>query len=165
MGKKSKILYFSILIVNILCFILDLLPFNFHFFNISFGCSLLLIGISLIVRGFAYKIDSSLFFGIALAIFGALNLFEYFGNVYFGLLNKYLWPYYLFGLAVASLFTGIYFKDKLQLKLFALFLGFGVILCLFVYGLIKLWLLITLLIIWFVGYFTINTIVYKKRGK
>ena len=73
------------------------------------------------------------------------------------------WPYYLFALAIASLVTAIYFKDKFQVKLFFLFLGFGFIVLLFVQHLIVLWVMIVLLIVWFAGYFTINSILAKRR--
>ena len=51
MGKKSKILYFSVLFVNLGCFGLDLIPgINFPFYRISFAVSLMLIGLLLITR-------------------------------------------------------------------------------------------------------------------
>ena len=42
MGKKSKIFYYSVLVVNVLFFVLDWLPLNlpFAFFRISFPVSL-----------------------------------------------------------------------------------------------------------------------------
>jgi len=161
MGKKSKILYYTVLLVNIVCFVLDLLPINFPFFRISFGVSLILIGLLLSVRAFNYKIDSSLFFGVSLLGFGVLNLVLYFTDIS----PKQFWPYYLFVLALASIITGVYFKDKLQFKLFILFLGFGLISLLFVQNLIKLWLFITIMIVWFVGYFVINIILFKRSKK
>ncbi len=160
MGKKSKILYYTVLLVNLVCFILDLLPINFPFFRISFAVSLILIGLLLVVRAFSFKIDSSMFFGIVLFEFGILNMVLYFTNIP----TKQFWPYYLFALCIASLLTGLYFKDKLQLKLSVLFLGFGLISLIFVQSLIKLWLFIMLMVAWFVGYFVINSILFK-RGK
>ena len=77
--------------------------------------------------------------------------------------NQY-WPYYLFSLALASIITGIYFKDKLQLKLFVLFLGFGLISLLFVQELINLGWFIGFMIAWFIGYFVVNIIIFKKKG-
>jgi len=160
MGKKSKILYYTVLLVNVVCFILSLLPINFPFFRISFAVSLLLIGLLLIVRAFNYKIDSSLFFGVSLFCFGILNMVLYFADFP---ANQY-WPYYLFSLALASIITGIYFKDKLQLKLFVLFLGFGLISLLFVQELINLGWFIGFMIAWFIGYFVVNIIIFKKKG-
>ena len=162
MGKKSKILYFSVLLVNVVCFILDLLPINFPFFRISFGVSLILIGLLLIVRARMLKLDSSLFIGTLLFLFGGLNLFLYFGQLYLGIDMNQLWPYYLFAVAISSLVTFLYFKDRLQFKIFLLFVGFGLITLLFVRGLIVLWLFITLMIVWFILYFIVNTIVYKR---
>ncbi len=163
MGKKSKILYYSVLIVNIVCFILDLLPIDFPFFRISFAVSLILIGILLIVRAFSLKLDSSMFFGVALFICGILNFVLYFIQRYTDIDINQFWPYYLFAIAVASLCTAIYFKDKLQFKIFILFLGFGLITLLFVQDLINMWWMIGLLIAWFIGYFAVNIVLSKKR--
>ena len=165
MGKKSKILYYSVLIVNIVCFILDLTPINFPFFRISFAVSLILIGILLIVRAFSLKLDSSMFFGVVLFICGILNFMLYFFQVYYDVDVNQFWPYYLFAVSIASLCTACYFKDKLQLKLFVLFLGFGLISLLYVQKLINLWWMIGLLIVWFVGYFIVNIVLSKKRRK
>lgn len=165
MGKKSRILYISVLLVNVVCFILDLLPINFPFFRVSFAVSLMLIGILLIVRACTLKIDSSMFFGVTLLLCGILNFVLYFVQTRLGVDANQFWPYYLFALSVASFFTGVYFRDKLQFKLCVLFLGFGLIVLLFVQAIIPLWLMITLLIVWFILYFTINTILFKKRRK
>lgn len=163
MGKKSKILYYSVLLVNVVCFILSLLPINFPFFRISFALSLILIGILLIIRAVYYKIDSSLFCGILLFGCGIINFVLYFGENYFGLNPNELWPYYFFAVAFASLITALYFKDKLQMKLFILFLGFGAICLLFVQAVINLTWFIVLLVVWFVAYFAINIILFKRR--
>ncbi len=165
MGKKSRIFYFSVLIVNIICFILDLLPINFPFFRISFAVSLMLIGILLLIRAFGLKIDSSMFFGFTLFGCGVINFVLYFLQKYLGVDQNQSWPYYFFVLALASIATAIYFKDKLQLKLFILFLGFGFILLLFVRNIINLYWLIGLLIGWFVLYFVVNIIIAKRRKK
>ena len=125
MGKKSKILYYSVLIVNVLCFLLDLIPgIKFTFFRISFAVSLMLIGLLLLARAVKLKLDSSMFIGIILFWFGVFN-----GLQYFAIVLDWVWlttlrivPYYLFSISFASLVTGIYFKHKLQLKLFVLFL-------------------------------------------
>ncbi len=163
MGKKSKILYYSVLIVNIVCFILDLLPINFPFFRVSFAVSLILIGILLIVRGFSLKLDSSLFFGIVLFICGVLNFVLYFLQIYQSIDINQFWPYYLFAVAIASFITSVYFKDKLQMKLFILFLGFGLISLVFVQNLINIWWMIGLMTAWFIGYFVVNLILAKRR--
>ncbi len=163
MGKKSKILYYSVLLVNVVCFILDLF-FDFPFFRISFAISLILIGILLIVRAFTLKLDSSMFFGVALFVCGILNFVLYFVQRNTDININQFWPYYLFAFALASMCTAIYFKDKLQFKLFILFLGFGLIALLYVQELINLWWLIGLLIVWFVGYFVINIILSKRRN-
>lgn len=163
MGKKSKILYYTVLFVNIACFILDLLPINFPFFRISFAVSLILIGLLLIARAINYKIDSSLFFGVLLFLCGVLNMTLYFGEIYWILTANIIWPFYLFAVSISSLITSLYFKDKLQLKLFILFLIFGVISLLFVFNVIGLVWFICLMVGWFIVYFVVNLILFKKR--
>ncbi len=162
MGKKSKIFYYSVLVVNVLFFVLDWLPLNlpFAFFRISFPVSLILIGILLINRSVIYKLDSSMFFGVTLMLTGGIDLLEKLSK---SINSVHVWPYYFFAIAVASLITAIYYKDKLQTKLSVLFFGFGAISLLFVHDLIALWLFITLMIVWFVGYFTFNIIKAKRR--
>ena len=161
MGKKSKILYFSILGVNLACFILDLLPINFPFFRISFSVTMMLIGALLFARAVTFKLDSSMFLGISFFICGVLN-----GLMYFMDLNQNIfWPYYIFAFSLASLVTSIYFKEKVMLKVFLLLLGFGVITLCFTMGWIKFWLMITLLVVWFVVYFIFNTLMHKRRSK
>lgn len=163
MGKKSKILYYSVLLVNIVCFVLDLLPINFPFFRISFAVSLLLIGMLLIARSVSLKIDSSMFIGVTLFLCGVLNATSYFGQVHFNLNINQLWPYYLFAVAVASFITAVYFKDRLQAKICVVFLGFGLISLLFVQNLLTLGWFIGFMVAWFVAYFTANIIIAKRR--
>lgn len=166
MGKKSKILYYSVLFVNLACFILDLIPgINFPFFRISFAVSLMLIGLLLITRAVTLKLDSSMFIGTLLLLFGVLNMLLYFGQTYEWLTVKQIVPYYLFAIALSSLITGLYFKEKLQLKLCVLFLGFGAITLLFVLNVLILGWYIGIMIAWFVLYFIVNTILFKKRSK
>lgn len=166
MSKKSKIMYLSLLVVNIVIFILDMLPINFEFFRISFGVSLIVMGVSLIIRAFSLKIDSSLFLGLMLTLFGALNITTFILTKTISFDTNKMWPYYLFSVAFASLFTALYFKDKLQLKLFVLFLGFGIITLLFINLFIKLiWLYIVLMLVWFIGYFVVNIFIFKKRRR
>ena len=165
MGKKSKILYYSVLLVNIVCFILDLLPIKFPFFRVSFAISLILIGILLLTRAVTLKLDSSMFIGSLLLLFGVLNAVGYFGQVHFALNINQLWPYYLFAVSVASFATFVYFKDKLQAKISILFLGLGVIALLFVQNLLNLGWFIALMIAWFVAYFVTNIVISKKGRK
>ncbi len=161
MGKKSKILYFSILGVNLACFVLDLLPINFPFFRISFSITMMLIGTLLLARAVTLKLDSSMFLGISFFICGIFN-----GLMYFMDLNQNMfWPYYIFAFAFASLCTSIYFKEKVMLKVFLLLLGFGAITLLFTLSIIKFWIMITLLVVWFVLYFVFNTLMHKRRSK
>ena len=166
MGKKSKILYYSVLFVNLSCFLLDLIPgINFPFFRISFAVSLMLIGLLLISRAISLKLDSSMFIGILLFLFGLLNMLLYFGQTYNWLTVGKIVPYYLFAISIACLITGLYFKEKLQLKLFVLFLGFGVIALLYSFKLFGLWWFVGIMIGWFVLYFIFNIILSKKRSR
>ena len=162
MGKKSKIFYYSVLVVNVLFFILDWLPLSlpFAFFRISFPVSLTLVGVLLIIRAVNYKFDSSMFFGVTLTLIGIINLIEKISKI---ITTAHTWPYYLIAIGIASLITTIYFKDKIQAKLCVLFFGFGLISILFTNNLLPLWFFITLMIIWFVGYFAYNIIKAKRR--
>ena len=162
MGKKSKILYYSVLIVSVACFILDYF-FEFPFFRISFGLTIVLIGLLLIIRSVNLKLDSSMFFGIALFLLGVLQILKYFMQN--KLTNLQIVPYYLFSIALASVITGLYFKDRLQLKLFILFLGFGLITLLFSQKLLELGWYIVIMVAWFVLYFVTNLVIFKKRSK
>ena len=162
MGKKSKILYYSVLIVSVACFILDYF-FEFPFFRISFGLTIVLIGLLLIIRSVNLKLDSSMFFGIALFLLGVLQILKYFMQN--KLTNLQIVPYYLFSIALASVITGLYFKDRLQLKLFILFLGFGLITLLFSQKLLELGWYIGIMVAWFVLYFVTNLVIFKKRSK
>ena len=168
MGKKSKILYYSVLIVNLGCFILDLIPgINFSFFRISFAVSLVLIGLLLLARAIKLKLDSSMFIGIILFWFGVFNALQYFAIAFdwTWLTTLKILPYYVLSVSLSSLITGIYFKDKLQLKLFILFLGFGLITLLFSQKLIILGWYIGIMVAWFVVYFITNLIIFKKRSR
>ena len=165
MGKKSKILYYSVLFVNLGCFILDLIPgINFPFFRISFAVSLMLIGLLLFTRAISLKLDSSMFIGTLLFCFGILNMLLYFGQTYNWLTTLHVLPYYLISVAVSSLITGLYFKERLQIKIFILFLGFGLITLLFSLNLLILGWYIGLMAAWFVAYFVANLIIFKKRS-
>ena len=166
MGKKSKILYYSVLFVNLGCFILDLIPgINFPFFRISFAVSLMLIGLLLFTRAVTLKLDSSMFIGTLLFLFGVLNMLLYFGQTYEWLTVLQIMPGYLFAVSLSSLVTGLYFKEKLQLKLFVLFLGFGLITLLFALKVIELVWYITIMVAWFVVYFIANLVIFKKRSR
>lgn len=166
MGKKSKILYYSVLGVNIACFILDLIPgITFPFFRISFAVSLMLIGLLLFSRAITLKLDSSMFIGTLLFIFGILNMLLYFGQTYEWLSVRQIVPYYLFAVSFASFATWLYFKDKLQMKLFILFLGFGLITLLFSFKLLLLVWYVVLMVAWFIIYFVANIVIFKKRSR
>ena len=165
MGKKSKILYYSVLIVNFLCFILDLLPINFPFFRISFALSLMLIGLLLLSRAVTLKLDSSMFIGTLLFLFGVLNMLLYFGQTYNWLTVFDIVPYYVFSVALSSIVTGLYFKEKLQLKMFVLFFGFGIITLFFSQQLLVLGWYIGIMIAWFILYFVVNLVLFKKRSR
>ena len=167
MGKKSKILYYSVLIVNALCFVLDLIPgIHFTFFRISFAVSLVLIGMLLVARAVKLKLDSSMFIGIILFWFGIFNAIQYFAIAFEwnSVTTLKIIPYYVFSISFASLVTGLYFKHKLQIKFFILFFGFGLITLLFSLKLLGLGWYIGLMITWFIVYFVVNLVIFKKRS-
>lgn len=166
MGRKSKILYYTVLFVNLGCFVLDLIPgLNFPFFRVSFAVSLMLIGLLLVARAVMLKLDSGMFIGVLLFLFGVLNMLLYFGQLYNWLTVRIIVPFYLFAVAISSLITALYFKDKLQLKLFILFLGFGGITLLFSYKMIGLWWYVGIMVGYFILYFIVNLVMFKKRSR
>lgn len=168
MGKKSKILYYSVLFVNLGCFLLDLIPgIRFTFFRISFAVSLVLIGLLLIARSVKLKLDSSMFIGIILFWFGIFNALQYFALVFDWsiITTRSIIPYYLFAISFASLCTFLYFKERLQFKIFILFLGFGLITLLFSQKLIILGWYVGIMVAWFVAYFITNLVIIKRRSK
>ena len=125
MKRKSSIFYVTTVGVAIACLILDLIfqDISFSFLGICFAITMLVYGLCLIVRGFRFKIDSSLFLGIIIFVFGVITTITYFTPYTY--LN--LWHYLLLGVSLASIVTGLHFKISTQKKLAIFFLGLFII--------------------------------------
>ena len=89
----------------------------------------------------------------------------YFGQVKGFLTVGKIVPYYLWSVSISSLVTALYFKDRLQFKICILFLGFGLITLLFSLKQLLLGWYIGIMLAWFVLYFIVNIILFKKRSR
>lgn len=161
MNKRTSIFYISTVAVAIVCLILDLIfPNNsFSFLGICFALTMLVYGFCLIVRGFKFKIDSSLFLGIIIFAFGIISTMTYFTK--FGYLD--LWHYLLLGVSLASFVTGIYFKTNAQKKLAILFLGLFILAFLFQINFYNVWVMLIAMLILVIGFITISNIIINRR--
>lgn len=161
MNKKTSIFYFATVIVAIACLILDLIfPNNsFSFLGICFAITMLVYGLCLIIRGFHFKIDASLFLGIIILVFGIISTLTYFTQ--YGYFD--LWHYILLGISFAMLVTGIYFKAVTQKKLAILFIGLFVIALLFQLKLYKWWIMLLAMLALTIGFIIINNILHNRR--
>lgn len=161
MKKKTSIFYITTVGVAIACLILDLIfqDISFSFLGICFAITMLVYGFCLIVRGFKFKIDSSLFLGVIIFVFGVITTITYFTP--YGYLH--LWHYLLLGVSLASLVTGIYFKINTQKKLSIFFLGLFVIALLYQLQVCGIAIMIISMIIYILGFIIINNILYNRR--
>lgn len=161
MNKRTNIFYITTVVVAIACLILDLIfPNNtFSFLGICFALTMLVYGFCLIVRGVRFKIDSSLFLGISIFVFGVISTMTYFTP--WGYFK--LWHYLLLGMSLASFVTGIYFKTNVQKKLAILFLGAFVLAFLFQISLYNVWIMLILMAVWLMGFIIVNNILHNRR--
>lgn len=162
MNKRINIFYITTVIVAIACLILDLIfPNNaFSFLGICFALTMLVYGLCLIIRGLRFKIDSSLFLGIVILVFGIISTMTYFTP--WGYFK--LWHYLLLGISLASFVTGIYFKVKVQKKLALLFLGIFIIAFLFQINLYNIWIMLAITAIWVIGFIIVGNIIGGRRN-
>ena len=161
MKKKTSIFYLTTIIVAIACLILDLIftDNSFSFLGICFALTMLVYGLCLIVRGFQFKIDSSLFLGVIIFVFGIISTLTYFTQ--YGYFE--LWHYILLGAGISSLITGIYFKSIAQKKLTILFIGLFIIAILFQLNLYKWWVMVLIMVAWITCFIIINNILHNRR--
>ena len=157
MNKKSSIFYITTVVVAVICLILDLIfPNNsFSFLGICFALTMLVYGLCLIVRGFRFKIDSSLFLGIIIFSFGIVSTLTYFTDYGY----KHLWHYILLGASLSSFITGVYFKITMQKKWAVLFLGLFLIAMLFQLKLYNLWIMLIGMAGWTIVFIIANNII------
>lgn len=161
MNKKTSIFYVTTVAVAIACLILDLIfdDLSFSFLGICFALTMLVYGLCLIIRGLRFKIDSSLFLGIIILVFGVISTMTSFTS--WGYWD--LWHYLLFGTSAASFVTGIYFKIPAQKKLALLFGGLFVLALLSQIGLYKWWIMLTVMAVWTMGFIIVNNILHNRR--
>ena len=161
MKKRTSIFYITTVSVAIACLIMDLIfqDISFSFLGICFAITMLVYGFCLIVRGFKFKIDSSLFLGIIIFVFGVVTTTTYFTP--YGYLN--LWHYLLLGVSLASLVTGIYFKINTQKKLAIFFLGLFAIAFLYQINVCNIIVMFIAMAIYIIGFIIINNILYNRR--
>ena len=133
---------------------------SFSFLGICFALTMIAYGLCLIIRGINFKIDSSLFLGVIIFIFGIISVMTYFTPwTYFD-----LWIYMLIGASLAHLLTGIYFKTKFHKKLSILFLIIFVIALLHNFELYNVWIMLVLWLITLIGFIIINNILFNRRN-
>lgn len=161
MNKKTSIFYVTTVAVALVCLILDLIfPNNtFSFLGICFALTMLMYGLCLIIRGFKFKIDSSLWLGVLIFVFGIIATMTYFTP--WGYLD--LWHYLLLGASLSSLVTGVYFKVITHKKWSILFLGLFVLALLFQLELYKWWVMLISMMVLTIGFIIINNILHNRR--
>ena len=161
MKRKSSIFYITTVAVAIACLILDLIfqDIPFSFLGICFAITMLVYGFCLIVRGFRFKIDSSLFLGIIIFAFGVVTTITYFTP--YGYLD--LWHYLLLGISLASFVTGMYFKIGTQKKLSIFFLGLFAVAFLYQVSIYNIIVMFVAMTIYIIGFIITNNILYSRR--
>lgn len=161
MNRRANLFYITTVAVAIICLILDLaVPNNtFSYLGICFALTMLVYGVCLIICGLKFKIDSSLFLGIIIFIFGAIGMLTHFTK--YGYLD--LWHYLLLGAALSSFITGIYFKVNSLKKLTILFLGLFIWALLFQLNIYKVWVMLIIMPVWVLGFIIINNMIISRR--
>lgn len=161
MNRRINLFYITTVAVAIICLILDLAVPNdkFSYLGICFALTMLVYGICLIIRGLNFKIDSSLFLGIIIFIFGVIGMLTHFTK--YGYLD--LWHFLFLGASVSSILTGIYFKTNVQKKLSILFIGLFIWALLFQIGIYKLWIMLIVMLAWIFGFIVVNNMIISRR--
>lgn len=161
MNKRVNIFYITTVAVAIICLILDLIfqDLSFSFLGICFALTMLVYGVCLIARGLKFKIDSSLFLGIIIFVFGIISTMTYFTP--WGYFD--LWVYMLLGASLASLVTGVYFKTNAQKKLSILFLGIFILTLLHRLDIYNVWVMLVLWLVLIMAFIIINNILHNRR--
>lgn len=160
---KSNLLYILLLVGLFGCLIFDLvIQSSFSYLAFCYFVLFCFVAIFLIVRGFVYKIDTNLYFGILLLISPIVQTL-----IYFGIKN---YSYYCVGvflpLTLASLVVWRYFKNKRHQTLFVLFLGeIFIFLLPFCLTNISFWYLIIMAIVWFACVVCLSVLRHKKQPK
>lgn len=160
--KRTSLFYIVTVAVAIACLVLDLIfqDISFSFLGICFSITMLVYGICLVIRGFNFKVDSSLFLGIIIFVFGIIGMLSTFTQ--WGYMQ--LWHYLILSASVSSLITGIYFKSWAHKKLAILFLVIFIIaLCYQAFNLFNVWVMLGLVLVAFIAFIIINNILQSRR--
>lgn len=161
MKRKSNIFYISTVAVAIICLILDLIfrDISFSFLGICFAITMLVYGFCLVLRGFKFKIDSSLFLGIIIFVFGVVTTVTYFTP--YGYLD--LWQYLILAISLASLVTGLFFKINTHKKLSIFFLVIFIIAFLYQMNIYNIAIMFAAMAVCIIIFVIINNILYNRR--
>ena len=161
MKKRTNIFYLTTVGVAVVCLILDLIfqDISFSFLGTCFAITMMVYGLCLILRGFRFKIDSSLFLGIIIFVFGVITTITYFTPYTY--LN--LWHYMLFGVSLACFVTWVYFKIGTQIKLSIFFLGLFAIALLYQLEIYNIVVMFISMAIYVLVFMITNNILYNRR--
>ena len=160
---KSNFLYLVLLFGLLICLVFDLVVDSaFSYLAIAYFVLFCFVSIFLIIRGFLYKIDTNLYFGILLLISPTIQTLIYLG------IKDY--AYYCISvfipLTIASLTVWKYFKDTRHKTLFAIFVGeIFVFILPFCLTNISFWYLIIMAVVWFAMVLSFTIFKHKKRPK
>ena len=161
MLAKTKFIYITLLLTLLFCLFLDiLLDSKISYLFCAYFIIFISLSIFLIARGFIYKIDTNLYFGILLLISPIIQFVIYINYVKYYLILSIIFLV----LTLASLSVWLLIKDKGHKKMFFVFLGeiivFLLPICL---TKISFSVLIILAIVWFIFYFAVNHFKDKKK--
>lgn len=162
MLKRTKFVYATLMILLLMCLLFDVMleEKTVSYLACAYFFVFVLLSIFLIIRGFVYKVDTNIYFGIMLLISPISQL----------LINYDIFSVYAFLLvcssviAFASLVIWWYFKDKTHKLLFFIFLGeILIFLTPFYLTNLSIWYLIVIAIVWLVLAIIFNVV--KKKFK
>lgn len=145
--RKNKLYRLTNTVLGIVYVVVILIQHQFDLvlFNNQTNWFMLLclfIGVSMAVKAFIFTSDSSLWLSVLLVLV-AISIFSF---NYLSLSFNNYWPVILTVVSVASIITGLVFKEMYQIKIFLTLLYFSVPCYLFSLGFIESWVFVLLLI-------------------
>lgn len=141
--RISTIFLVSIYFILTILSIFVPIPISIPFYKYWFSSFLLVLGISILIKYFFYKIDSHLFLSVILILFGAWGIFNFY--ISFNLLLNI--SGYILGLAIAFFLVFIKFRQVFHFKAFVFLILYVILLVVYSIELMPLWLFISLLVI------------------
>ena len=160
MLNRTKFLYATLVIVLVICLFKDAVRPNkdISYLACAYFFIFLALALYLILRGFSYKIDTNIYFGITLLISPSTQVlikYELFS------LASFFVCCFVF-LTLASLIIWQYFKDKTHKFIFFVFLGeILIFLTPFCLTNFSIWYLILIAIVWLIS--SMLFIILKKK--